>query len=101
LAARLSIGLPEMQVLLLEAGPAARDDLRINVPGLRGSLLKSALDWNFTSTAQNGLDGRIIDVNRGKVLGGSSAMNYAMISLRLPKMMPGANLVARGGHGIL
>jgi choline dehydrogenase-like flavoprotein len=65
-----------MTVLLLEAGPAALDDLRINVPGLRGSLLKSAFDWNFTSTAQNGLDGRKIDVNRGKVLGGSSAMNY-------------------------
>lgn len=36
----------------------------------------SELDWNFTTVAQAALEGRSIDVNRGKVLGGSSAMNY-------------------------
>ncbi|RYP73441.1 hypothetical protein DL771_003613 [Monosporascus sp. 5C6A] len=76
LAARLSVGLPKLKILLLEAGPAAPDELRINVPGMRGSILGSSYDWNFTSIAQPGLDGRTIDVNRGKVLGGSSAMNY-------------------------
>ncbi|KAH7317079.1 hypothetical protein B0I35DRAFT_479857 [Stachybotrys elegans] len=76
LAARLSAGLPQHKILLLEAGPAAPEELRINVPGLRGSILGSTYDWNFTSVAQPGLGGRTIDVNRGKVLGGSSAMNY-------------------------
>ncbi|KAM0328651.1 hypothetical protein ACHAQA_005063 [Verticillium albo-atrum] len=76
LATRLSQGLPKSKILLIEAGPAALDDLRINVPGFRGSILGSSLDWNFTTVGQSSLDGRSIDVNRGKVLGGSSAMNY-------------------------
>lgn len=33
-------------------------------------------NWNFSSIAQPGLNGRSIDVNRGKVLSGSSAMNF-------------------------
>ncbi|KAK4119782.1 GMC oxidoreductase [Parathielavia appendiculata] len=76
LATRLSRGLPKSKILLIEAGPAALDDLRINVPGLRGSILGSSLDWNFTTVPQPSLGGRSIDVNRGRVLGGSSAMNY-------------------------
>ncbi|KAH7012441.1 choline dehydrogenase [Microdochium trichocladiopsis] len=76
LATRLSLGLPKSTILLIEAGPAALDDLRINVPGLRGSILGTSLDWNFTTVKQSSLDGRSISVNRGKVLGGSSAMNY-------------------------
>ncbi|KAJ0303806.1 hypothetical protein COL516b_006245 [Colletotrichum fioriniae] len=76
LATRLSLGLPDAQILLLEAGPSALDELRINVPGLRGSILGTEYDWNFTSVGQSALGGRQIPVNRGKVLGGSSAMNY-------------------------
>ncbi|KAF5723993.1 GMC oxidoreductase [Fusarium mundagurra] len=76
LATRLSLGLPKSKILLLEAGPEALDDVRINVPGMRGSILGSSLDWNFSSIAQPGLNGRSISVNRGKVLGGSSAMNF-------------------------
>ncbi|OBS20059.1 hypothetical protein FPOA_11780 [Fusarium poae] len=76
LATRLSLGLPKSKILLLEAGPSALEDVRINVPGMRGSILGSSLDWNFSSIAQPGLNGRSISVNRGKVLGGSSAMNF-------------------------
>ncbi|KAF4829681.1 Dehydrogenase citC [Colletotrichum tropicale] len=76
LATHLSLGLPDAQILLLEAGPSALDELRINVPGLRGSILGTNFDWNFTTVDQSGLGGRQILVNRGKVLGGSSAMNY-------------------------
>ncbi|KXH42624.1 GMC oxidoreductase [Colletotrichum simmondsii] len=76
LATRLSLGLPDAHILLLEAGPSALDELRINVPGLRGSILGTEYDWNFTSVGQSALGGRQIPVNRGKVLGGSSAMNY-------------------------
>ncbi|KAM5343757.1 hypothetical protein ACJ41O_012294 [Fusarium nematophilum] len=76
LATRLSLGLPKLKILLLEAGPAALDEVRINVPGMRGSILGTSYDWNFSSIAQPGLDGRSVSVNRGKVLGGSSAMNF-------------------------
>ncbi|KAL8335780.1 hypothetical protein RB601_008706 [Gaeumannomyces tritici] len=76
LATRLSQGLPNASILLVEAGPSALEDLRINVPGMRGAILGSELDWNFTTVAQTSLEGRSIGVNRGKVLGGSSAMNY-------------------------
>ncbi|KAK3339726.1 hypothetical protein B0T25DRAFT_636207 [Lasiosphaeria hispida] len=77
LATRLSTGLPDAQILVLEAGPAAPfDELRITVPGMRGSGLGSMYDWNFTTTAQPHLGNRTIDVNRGKVLGGSAALNY-------------------------
>ncbi|KAF4455356.1 GMC oxidoreductase [Fusarium albosuccineum] len=76
LATRLSLGLPKLKILLLEAGPTALDDVRINIPGMRGSILGTSYDWNFSSVAQPGLDGRSISVNRGKVLGGSSAMNF-------------------------
>ncbi|KAG7119696.1 Pyranose dehydrogenase 3 like protein [Verticillium longisporum] len=76
LATRLSLGLSKSKILLIEAGPAAPDDLKINVPGFRGSILGSNLDWNFTIVGQSSLDDRSVLVNRGKVLGGSSAMNY-------------------------
>ncbi|KAH8646168.1 hypothetical protein BX600DRAFT_555884 [Xylariales sp. PMI_506] len=76
LATRLSLGLPDANILLLEAGEAAPNELRINVPGMRGSILGTNYDWNFTTIPQETLGGREIGVNRGKVLGGSSAMNY-------------------------
>jgi choline dehydrogenase-like flavoprotein len=72
----LSLGLPNAKILLLESGPSALDEIRINIPGFRGSILGTNYDWNFTTTGQAALEGRKIDVNRGKVLGGSSAMNY-------------------------
>src|SRR4051794_36702248 len=76
LATRLSLGLPQSKILLIEAGPSALDEIRINVPGLRGSILGTSYDWSFATVAQPALGGRSIDVNRAKVLGGSSAMNY-------------------------
>ena len=32
-------------------------------------------DWNFTTVPQQGLNGRVLPASRGKVLGGSSALN--------------------------
>jgi choline dehydrogenase-like flavoprotein len=34
------------------------------------------LDWNFTTTLQPGLNNRSVAYARGKVLGGSSSINY-------------------------
>ncbi|KAK3941960.1 GMC oxidoreductase [Diplogelasinospora grovesii] len=74
-AARLSQGLPQSSILVIEAGPAAPAELNINVPGKKGSTLGTKYDWNFTTVAQPHLKNRVIGVNRGKVLGGSSALN--------------------------
>ncbi|CAI4212284.1 unnamed protein product [Parascedosporium putredinis] len=75
LATRLSLGLPDARVLLLEAGPAAPQEPKINIPGMRGSTLGTTYDWNFTSVAQPSANGRVFSYNRGRVLGGSSALN--------------------------
>lgn len=75
LAARLSQSLPSTSILVVEAGPAQLDNAKINVPGLKGSTLATPLDWNFTTVAQTGANGRVMPVNRGRVLGGSSALN--------------------------
>ncbi|KAL2069370.1 hypothetical protein VTL71DRAFT_15708 [Oculimacula yallundae] len=75
LSTRLSQGLPDSKILVIEAGPSALDELNINVPGKKGSTLGSKYDWNFTTTPQEGLKNRVLAQNRGKVLGGSSALN--------------------------
>ncbi|KAK3293565.1 GMC oxidoreductase [Chaetomium fimeti] len=75
LAARLSQGLRSASILLVEAGPIALGEEGINIPGKKGSTLGTIYDWNFTTTNQPGAKDRVIGVNRGKVLGGSSALN--------------------------
>lgn len=62
-------------VLIIEAGPDGRDEAGIYIPGRKGSILGSSYDWNFTSIPQSGANGRVIGQNRGRVLGGSSALN--------------------------
>lgn len=74
-AARLSED-PSLKVGILEAGEAAFDDPRINVPGRFGENLGGEQDWQFETTKQDGLGGRSLPFPRGKVLGGSSALNF-------------------------
>lgn len=68
---------PHICVLLLEAGTgdehAAVDDPRAYV-----QLFKTPLDWAYATEPEPELNGRIIDWPRGKVLGGTSAMNAMM-----------------------
>src|SRR5690606_31421915 len=54
---------------------AAFDEPRINIPGFRGSTLGSRYDWNFTSIPQANARNGVFGYNRGRVLGGSSALN--------------------------
>jgi choline dehydrogenase len=79
LAARLSED-PEVRVLLLEAGPAADAD-EIKIPAAMSRLYQSGYDWNYRTVPQERAKGRPVYWPRGKVLGGSSAMN-AMIYIR-------------------
>ncbi|KAL8359219.1 hypothetical protein RB601_007985 [Gaeumannomyces tritici] len=74
LATRLSQGLPSASILLLEAGPAEPDDT-INIPGFGGRSWGGRFDWNLTSVEQAELGGRKITHPRGRILGGSSALN--------------------------
>jgi choline dehydrogenase len=76
LANRLSED-PAARVLLLEAGPRDRAK-EIRIPAAFSKLFKSKFDWGYETAPQDGLAGRRIYFPRGKVLGGSSAMNAMM-----------------------
>ncbi|KAL8691657.1 MAG: hypothetical protein Q9224_004125, partial [Gallowayella concinna] len=65
----------DLVVGILEAGPLDYDDPRINVPGRFCETLDTDYDWQFATVPQPGLNGRAIPWARGKVVGGSSALN--------------------------
>ncbi|KAJ7055834.1 aryl-alcohol oxidase-like protein [Mycena amicta] len=76
-AARLS-EVASVNVLVIEAGgldnaTAVFDT--IYAPLLAGSGVGTDIDWKFSSVAQSGMNGRTLGYPRGKVLGGSSAIN--------------------------
>ena len=74
LAARLAED-PSIRVCLLEAGDEDRHPL-IKVPAAFFAVLSNPrLNWNFATVPQPGLDGRSIRIPRGKVIGGSGAIN--------------------------
>lgn len=78
-AARLSED-PHVRVLLLEAGgsDSARE---VRIPAAFSKLFKSACDWNYSTEEEPHLNNRRLYWPRGKMLGGSSAIN-AMIYIR-------------------
>lgn len=80
LANRLSAD-PRNRVLLLEAG--GRDNwIWFHIPvGYLFAIGNPRSDWMFKTEAEAGLNGRALSYPRGKVIGGSSAIN-AMISMR-------------------
>ncbi|MEX1250093.1 MAG: GMC family oxidoreductase N-terminal domain-containing protein [Hyphomonas sp.] len=72
---------PSRRVLLLEAG-GADDWIWFHIPvGYLFAIGNPRADWMYKTTPQPGLNGRSLAYPRGKVLGGSSAIN-AMISMR-------------------
>ena len=73
LAARLSEN-PRTRVLLLEAGRAGHPYCRF--PVSFGLLIDNpAANWRYASDPEPGTADRVIPVPRGKLLGGSSAIN--------------------------
>jgi choline dehydrogenase-like flavoprotein len=74
-ATRLSEN-PSITVGVLEAGPAAFHEPTINIPGRFGDSLGKIYDWKFETTPQAGIGGRKLPWPRGKVLGGTSALNF-------------------------
>ncbi|MEO5597607.1 MAG: GMC family oxidoreductase N-terminal domain-containing protein [Novosphingobium sp.] len=93
LANRLSAN-PSNRVLLLEAGhddrPLRRpsqflSNLNIQIPaGWTRLLADPAVNWNFLSAPEPGVGGRVLALPRGKVLGGSSAINGMVYMRGLP-----------------
>jgi choline dehydrogenase-like flavoprotein len=80
LASRLSED-PDINVALLEAGPADKSVL-IHCPAGIAALARTGdANWQFQTMVQPGLNGRRGYQPRGKVLGGSSSIN-AMIYIR-------------------
>jgi choline dehydrogenase len=79
LASRLTED-PACRVLLLEAG-GEDDEPSIRIPALYGRLQDSSYDWAYRTLPQAHLNGRRIFVPQGRVLGGSSSINY-MIYIR-------------------
>ncbi len=85
LAARLTED-PQRSVLLLEAGadfpdPARVPDVLLDVFGTRESVWDSKHMWKFRARATDSAE---IDVPRGKVVGGSSAVNDAQFLRAMP-----------------
>ena len=75
LAYRLSAD-PTISVLLLEAGGRPLDPL-IGIPLGLGLMHERRLhDWGYDTEPEPGLAGRSVEAMRGKVLGGSSAINH-------------------------
>lgn len=71
---------PQHRVLLLEAG-GEDDSPAIHTPALFSQLQDSPYDWADRTIPQAHLQGRRIFIPQGRVLGGSSAINY-MIYMR-------------------
>jgi len=80
IASRLSED-PSVSVLLLEAG-GKDNSLKVTVPAMITELVKpNPMNWSYWTEAQKHLNDRKLFWPRGKVLGGSSAIN-AMLYVR-------------------
>ncbi len=67
---------PATRVLLLEAGGSdAHPYLRVPL-GVGMLMRKPLFDWNYETLPEPELGGRVIPIPRGKVIGGSSTVNY-------------------------
>lgn len=67
-------------VLLIEAGPDEHVNPQIQSPLGAPLLHNTPLEYNYLSTPQKHLNGRQINMYGGKVLSGSSAVNYGLWS---------------------
>jgi choline dehydrogenase len=77
LASRLTED-PEVSVLLIEAGRRSRK-LHVRIPAAFSKLYRTEVDWGDSTTPQPALDGREVVFPRGRMLGGTAAMNAMMV----------------------
>ncbi|CAG9984435.1 unnamed protein product [Clonostachys byssicola] len=74
-AARLS-EYSQFNVGVLEAGPLVNRLDTVDIPGLYGQTIGTEHDWGFKTVPQPGLHGRVLPWPRGKLVGGTSALNF-------------------------
>jgi len=75
-ATRLALSSPSIRVGVLEAGHSQLDNPLVSIPGFFGFSRGTAIDYNFTTIPQANVNNRRMDIPRGKMLGGSSGLNY-------------------------
>ncbi len=95
MANRLSAD-PGCRVLLLEAG--GEDNLpSMRIPAGFLALQDTAVDWGYRTTPQTQLNGRRIFSPRGRVLGGSSTINFMMYVRGNPRDFDGWQALGNKG----
>ena len=78
LASRLVEANPSLSVMLLEAGPNEHENPSIKAPLAAFANHNTDLEYNYYTVPQKNLNNRRIYHCGGKVLSGSSAVNYAL-----------------------
>ncbi|KAF9439795.1 GMC oxidoreductase, partial [Macrolepiota fuliginosa MF-IS2] len=72
---------PKFKVLVIEAGPTNENATASIIPGLGSTqLAMTRYDWNFTTVPQKGLNNRVVTLQRGHILGGTSSVNGMVYS---------------------
>ncbi|PWY82101.1 oxidoreductase [Aspergillus heteromorphus CBS 117.55] len=66
---------PNIEVLVLEAGPDRTSEGRVQDPAAWPTLTGSDVDWQFQTVPQPGLNNRHQDQPAGRVLGGTSSIS--------------------------
>ncbi|PYH43752.1 GMC family oxidoreductase [Aspergillus saccharolyticus JOP 1030-1] len=70
----------DVNVLLIEAGANRMGDPRIETPGFMGTLYGNPdFDWDYMSEPQVHVNNRQMAQPRGRVVGGTSAMNFSVV----------------------
>ncbi|KAE8155158.1 hypothetical protein BDV25DRAFT_169314 [Aspergillus avenaceus] len=79
LASRLSED-PNVNVLVVEAGPNHMGDLRVETPGMLGAIIGNPeFDWDYLTEPQVHANNRQMAQPRGRMVGGSSAINFSIV----------------------
>ncbi|KAF7586144.1 hypothetical protein BBP40_009399 [Aspergillus hancockii] len=99
LASRLSEN-ADVSVLLIEAGANRMGDPRIETPGLMATQYGNPdFDWDYVSEPQVHVKNRQIAQPRGRVVGGSTAMNFSMIMYPTEKDFEAWQALGNDGWG--
>jgi choline dehydrogenase-like flavoprotein len=75
ISSRLIQGNGALRILLVEAGEDVSNNTIIPYANNQALLVPSPWTWNDTTTAQIGLDNRVLDQPAGKGLGGGTIVN--------------------------
>ena len=76
LAGRLAESSPsDASILIIEAGPDSAGNQLVTMVGGLFQAMGGDLDWSFETVPQEHLNNRVLQLNRGKFLGGSSGFN--------------------------